>query len=149
LTIYYLLAFRRITWAMVFIAIGRAANEQDGHRRLTYILKRVRFPARDENGVACFNHADFPSNRHSSRAFQNVVNLFSLYVVMPPDGCADRQHFFSEAASFNARRGAINERANLRAVRGVDDGGALTVYHNHLFNDLQPVNFASLIEEIA
>ena len=116
---------------MIFIAVSRPADEQDSHWRLTDILKSVHCLARNENGVASFDHPDFTTDGHSSRSLQDVVNLFSLDVMMPPDGCAHRQYFFSETASFDVRRGAINQRADLRAVRSIDDGGALAIYDNH------------------
>src|SRR4051812_465777 len=52
-------------------------------------------------------------------------------MMMTPDSCARRQDFFGEAASLDSRGRAVYERANLGAVRRVDDGGAKAIDDDH------------------
>jgi hypothetical protein len=102
--------------------------------------------ARDEDGVTSCHLSDFVADSHSPRAAQNVVNLFRLRVMMPPDGRACGQDFFGEAATLDVRRGAVYERANLRAVRCVDDGCLIAIDNYHA--EMPPDNLDSLLAEL-
>ena len=117
---------------MVFVAVGRAADEQDGHRRRARVFQRVRVAARDEDGVACCDLARVVAYGHASRPVQDVIDLFRLQVMMTPDGCARWQDLFGQAATLDCRRGAIHQGTNLRPVRSLDDGCAMAIYDDHV-----------------
>lgn len=95
------LAFFWFPCVVIFKAVSRPADEQNGHRRWPCVLQRVRVPARNENGITRLDHSRFAPDSHSSRALQDVVNLFCLKVMMPPDARTRGQNFFGETASFD------------------------------------------------
>ena len=69
--------------------------------------------------------------RHHSSTRDNIVDLFELSMMVRGDRVAGRQDFFGEAALRYSRRGAVNQRPNLRAVGSGDDLCAFTIYDDH------------------
>ncbi len=116
---------------MVFISVSWAADEKNRHRSLPCILKRVRRAARDKDCVSGSHFVSFAPDGHSSCALQYVIDLFGFQMMMASDALSGGQHLFSEAASLNRRGGTVNQRANLRAVRSIDNGGVLAINDNH------------------
>jgi len=116
---------------VIRLAVGGAADEQQADGRVARVFQRVRRAARDEDGIARRNFARLSGDRHAPAPFEQVINLFGLDVVMPPDGRARGQHFLRQTTQLDLGRGAINERAYLRPVRRPDDGGLLTIDDDH------------------
>jgi hypothetical protein len=128
----FALNFLRSSFHQVILAaVGGAADEQQAQGRVARVFERVCRAARDEDGVARGNFARLPGDRHAPAPFEQVVHLFRLHMMMPPDGCARRQHFFRQTAQLDFGRGAIDERAYLRPVRRPDDGGLLAIDDDH------------------
>src|SRR5437764_2393590 len=100
---------------MISAVVSRPADEQEYERFRAGVGERVRSFAWDKDGVARRDRAFIVADSHHALSTEDVVNLFRREMMMARDGCAGRQDLFGQAAQFDLRRGAINQRANLRA----------------------------------
>ena len=116
---------------MVFDGVSGAAHKQHRQRLRARVFERVDLPARNKNGVARFDCSRLCADGHVACPAQYVIDFFCFKMMMPPDLRADGHHFFGEAAALDVRSSAVNERANLRTVRRVDDGSIAAFDNKH------------------
>ncbi len=116
---------------MIFDGVSRAAHKQKRQRLRTRVFERMHLPAWNKNGVARFDGARLCADGHVSCPAQYVIDFFCVEMMMRLDLRADGHNLFREAAPLDGRSGAINERANLRTVRRVDNGGVAAFDNKH------------------
>ena len=118
---------------MVCDAVSRTANQEQSHIFVSSVYKCMFVCSRDVNGIARFYFLRFVADGHFTFAFQDVINLFGLKMMMPPHGFANGQNFFCETAKLYVRCCSINQRADFRTMRRVKYFRVFTINYNHSF----------------